>query len=637
MVRHRTRVRVARWVRAAVLGGAAVVTATMSFEWELGRELVFPLRFLAMMPPVAYLLMAAVVVRETSPLRCLSWAMAACGVNAALGLATAITLSLSHPLSFEGAVMRAFGTFVPAPLIHLVTAPLVLLALPRLAMPPHPGRGRASSLRPAAAALMIALPNYDDVLRPPAAGAWSPGAGAAVFERTHPDDVAPAATSAMLDMPVVVEATMAMPTRVPAEPMVHVAFDRLATQLPPEVFVLPPTPRSESRLEPHTLVVPRRLVIPQLAEGRVEIPWTLLEDQVPDLALAMPRSEIHRRFPDWVFSLPMDEVVSQIPTELIRLAGPAADLSGIGRFPAPFQPGPPAPETPPETDEPAVALAPIPAPVIKAPAVDAMPPRPRQAAAAGSPDEELVALAQGLASVLAPVPTLEWQARRIGGRPLVCFASPALDRPAIDALAARGLTLLDRLATWSIEQVTVRTARTACVMTPLASGGVLAAAVHRGGPVAMLEILAARARGTAGRGAPAAMAPPSTKVKPVADGRSGRVGEAARALEVFGTLVPAEAAQEGGAPAVYIFAGRADAALAGAARVVHDTLVARHDEAALGRLDAVALRRGRERVIVRPLQMPAGAPALLAAAGEVTLAGRAQRAAARAATLLEAR
>ena len=614
MARHRTRVRVAHWVRAAALGAAAVATATISFEWDLGRDLVVPLPLLALTPPLAYLLIAALVVRETSPLRCLSWAMAACGVNAALGLTTAIALSLSHPLSLEGAVMHAFGTFVPAPLIHLVTAPLVLLALPRLAMPPHPGRVRASSLRPAAAALMIALPNYDDVLRPPAAGAWSPSPGAAVFQRTHTDDVTTAETSAILDMPVVVGA-MARPTLVPAEPMVHVAFDRLASQLPPEVFLLPPARLGESLREPHALVVPRRLVIAQLAEGRVEIPWTLLEDQFPDVALAMPRSEIRHRFPDWVLSLPMDEVVSQIPTALIRLAGPAADLSGIGQFPAPFEPGPPAPETPPEMDGPAMALA----------------------AMSGSPDEPLVTLARGLASVLAPVTALEWQARRIAGRPLVCFTAPALDRPAIEALAARGLTLLDRLATWSIEQVTVRTTRTACVMTPLPSGGVLAAAVHRGGPVAMLEILAARARGTAGGGASAVMAPPATLVKPVADGHSGRVGAAARALEVFGTLVPAEAAQEGGAPAVYIFAGRADAALAGAARVVHDTLVARHDEAALGRLDAVALRRGRERVIVRPLQMPAGGPALLAAAGEVTLAGRAQRAAARAATLLEAR
>ena len=91
------------------------------------------------------------------------------------------------------------------------------------------------------------------------------------------------------------------------------------------------------------------------------------------------------------------------------------------------------------------------------------------------------------------------------------------------------------------------------------------------------------------------------------------------------------------AAGVYVFAGRADAALVGAARAVHDTLVARHDESGLGRLEAVALRRGRELAIVRPLRMAKGASALLAAAGELTLTGRAQRAAARAAMLLEAR
>ena len=65
--------------------------------------------------------------------------------------------------------------------------------------------------------------------------------------------------------------------------------------------------------------------------------------------------------------------------------------------------------------------------------------------------------------------------------------------------------------------------------------------------------------------------------------------------------------------------------------------MARHDESGLGRLEAVALRRGRELAIVRPLRMAKGASALLAAAGELTLTGRAQRAAARAAMLLEAR
>jgi hypothetical protein len=628
MARHRTRVRVARWVRAAVLSAAAVVLATVSFEWDLGRDLVLPLRFLAMTPPVVYLLLAAVVMRPTSPLRCLSWAMAACGVNAALGLATAITLSLSHPMSLEGAVMRAFGAFVPAPLIHLFTAPLVLLALPRLVTPTRGRRAGASSPRPATpAALAPATLNYDDVLRSPAPADWSPAPAPAAFERAHPVDVTPVVVADT--MPA---APLAPPPPAPTEPMLRVAFDRLVRQLPPDVFVLPPTRLGDSLREPHTLVVPERLVIPQLGEGVVEIPWTLLEDQFPDLALAVPRSEIRRRYPDWVLSLPMDEIVGQLPADLVRLAGPAADLSEIGQFPAPFKPGPPAPAMPPEPDEPAAALAPVVEPSVSPPPDAPAAPSPEP------PDEELLSLARALASRLGPVSGLEWQAQRIGGRPLVCFTAPGLDRSAVDALAARGLTLLDRLAPWSIEQVTVRTARTACVMTPLPAGGALAAAVHRGGPVAMLEILATRARGSAGLRTCAAGAPPSAAVTRIADGRgSGRVGEAARALEVFGRVVPAEAASEGAAPAVYLFAGRADAALAGAARVVHDTVVARHDERALGRLDAVALRRGRERVIVRPLQMAAGDPALLAAAGEITLTGCAQRAAARAAALLEAR
>ena len=254
----------------------------------------------------------------------------------------------------------------------------------------------------------------------------------------------------------------------------------------------------------------------------------------------------------------------------------------------------------------------------------------------GRRDEQLSVLARALAVALAPAGALECEARRIGGRPLVTFAAPALERAAIDALAARGLTLLDQLAPWAIEQVTVRTSRLACVLAPLASGGAVVAGVRRGTPIALLEILTARARGSAARGAGSVAVPPAVTITPVTDG-NGRVGEAAKALGVFGALVPTEAPADRGAPGVYVFAGRADAGLAGAARAVHDGLVSGHDESALGRLDSVTLRQGRERVIVRPLRMAAGAAALLAAAGEITLTGRAQRAAARAATLLEAR
>jgi hypothetical protein len=97
------------------------------------------------------------------------------------------------------------------------------------------------------------------------------------------------------------------------------------------------------------------------------------------------------------------------------------------------------------------------------------------------------------------------------------------------------------------------------------------------------------------------------------------------------------AAAEGAAPSVYVFGGQDQAVLAGAARVVYQTLVAGHDQEALGRVESVVLRRGRERVVLRPLGGPGVQPAVLVAAGEAVLAGRAHRAVAQAAALLEAR
>ena len=96
---------------------------------------------------------------------------------------------------------------------------------------------------------------------------------------------------------------------------------RIAEQLPPDVFVLPPA-RLASLREPHVLVVPRRLVVPQLGEGEVEIAWTLVEDQFPELALAVPAAEGRPPLPRWLISLPMDEIVRQIPADLLRSCRP---------------------------------------------------------------------------------------------------------------------------------------------------------------------------------------------------------------------------------------------------------------------------------------------------------------------------
>ncbi len=560
----------------------------------------------------------------------------------------------------------------------IVQAPPVVMSPPVMTPPPAP----------APPAVVMAPP----VAAPPPAPPPAP------IVVTPPPTARPSAASA----PPAVEVSAA-----PDEPVVRIPFDRIADQLPPDVFVLPAERLAESVREPHVIVVPSRLVVPQLREGAVEIPWTLIEDQFPELALAMTKNEVRLRFPGWVLSLPMDEVVRQLPSHLYRVQAPAAELLDIDQFPAPFTPQAPEPEETPapepsaaaavmppvvptsvieaaaeepvaeeeipnvvfaftepaplaapapvvapspvmpvEAAEPAPAIAPPPvvmAPpvVIPVPTIEA-PPAPVVAAAPPvlpAVDEEAEALGRTLALGLTQLGAFDWETRRAEGRPLVSFVSPALSREPIDALAVGAAPLVARLASWGIEQVTIRTTRVVCVLTPLLGRGCLAATVRRGGPVAMLEMLSARA-GRAAGGAPGSVSPsiafPAVATAPATNGNGHRLAEVARALAAFGPLAMSVAAAEGAAPSVYVFGGQDQAVLAGAARAVHVTLVAGHDQEALGRLESVVLHRGRERAVLRPLRGPGGQAGVLAAAGEVALEGRAHRAVAEAAALLEA-
>jgi hypothetical protein len=409
----------------------------------------------------------------------------------------------------------------------------------------------------------------------------------------------------------------------------------------------------------------------------------------------------------------MDEVVRQVPTDLLRIASPAADLSELEAFPAPFVPGPPAPEAasdpgaaappsapmpappPPAPVAPVEAAAPVvvappvapspapvspppvvtpapapvvspapvvpppapvvpsPAPVVPSPApvapsrvpvaappvrVAAEPPRVAEQEEVVEEDE---VLARTLALGLTSLGAFDGRTRRARGRTLVSFVAPTLAREAIDEMAAAGATLVERLAPWAVEQLTVRTSRLACVLTPLGTRGCLAATIRRNGSVAMLEVASARAARSAGvvpevaatRGTLPAVA---TSVAAQGNGHR-RLEEAARVLAAFGPVASTVADAEDGAPGVYVFADRDGGVLASVARVVHAALVAGHDHGALGRLETVELRRGRARAVVRPLQAASGPPAVLAASGEVALAGQAHRAIARAAALLEAR
>jgi hypothetical protein len=804
MARHRTRVRISRSLRSGAVVLLAALTTTALFEAELGRGLLLSSAMVAGAPPVLYLLLAFGLLRGAPLSRRLGWAVGACGIYAALGILSALTLSFAHPMSLEGALRRCLWSYAPAPFVSLLAAPLVLLAwrsrLASARVVVRAARAQAPLVaRVPAPPLPSATPDWDSVLQVSTPPQWASVQGTALFERAGRDrDVAadapvleerkpappaaaqppvttagpmvaapapPVAATPMVAAPapvapppaakpappapkaappaprvgatpLVTPAPPANETAAAPEPVVRVPFDRIADQLPPDVFTLPPTRLGESLHEPHVLLVPRRLIMPQLGEGAVEIPWTLVDGQFPDLAFAVPQAEVRRRFPGWVLSLPMDEVVRQIPLDTFRIQGPAADLSDIGEFPAPFTPGPPEPEdaTAPETPTPppvaraehapvvkadrppAVPPAPVPvvaaetasvipevlfvperspapvappaatppsaAPVVSAapvappsptvpsrptvsstpaatpatvaasaptagpPAAVGPPPpaptsdrRPAVPASAAS-DAETEALGRTLALGLAPLGVFDWQAWRVEGRPVASFVPRGVAREAIDALVVGAAPLVERLASEGVEQVTIRTARLAFVLTPLGPHGCLAATVRRGGTVAMLELLSARAIRATGGGArqgPAVALPGVATTPPRGGNGAGDVGDAARALAAFGAVASSVAEADGAAPSVYVFTGHDQAVLAGVARVVHDGLIARHDAQGLGGLESVVLRRGRERVVVRPLQRPTGAAAVLAAAGEVTLAGRAHRAAAQAATLLEAR
>jgi hypothetical protein len=270
--------------------------------------------------------------------------------------------------------------------------------------------------------------------------------------------------------------------------------------------------------------------------------------------------------------------------------------------------------------------------------------RPPAAAASGpaASDEESAALARALSLCLSPAGALEWQTRRVAGRILVSFVAPALAREAIDALASRATALAGQLGRWPVDQLTIRTSRVVCVLTPLGARGWLAASVRGGGPVALVELLSSRARSATANGgadpvlgADDALSALSASASPLASA-NGSVAAATRALGAFGSIIASTAAAEAGGPSVYAFSADSDRMLVGVARVVHTALMVGHDDDILGRIESVVLRRGRERAIVRPLR-GMGGPAVLAASGQVVLPGRAHRAAVKAAALLEAK
>ena len=456
MARQRDRVRVARVLRALLVGALGSGAATVLFEQDFGRDLVVPLWAVTWAPPAFYLLLALVALRHTPAGRRLGWAVATCGVNA---------VSRSHHRA--GAVVRPSDVVCrrlhPGPVDVRAgaghpsgdrAARDVRVAQPRPSADDDPAGsfGDAAAVETRAPPLPIATPNWDAVLhevpastirgrlrsnaparqperveRRPVHGPSEPNASERTERTERVERTSDASRSrrrsqrpvaAAPESPRPLSMPFVQPPPPPAdEPLTRISFDRIATQLPPDVFVLPPARLSESLREPHVVTVPSRHVLPHLADGAIDIPWAVIEYQFPEMAFALPQAEVRRRFAGWHLSLPMDEVLSQAPPELWRVDVPAPDLTALNQFPAPFALGEAAPASQPTPA--AVAAAP-PAPAarrrrrawhrrVQAPVAPAVARRVRGRRAASAP----VSVAP--APVAAPQRTPPWPRRRLCG------------------------------------------------------------------------------------------------------------------------------------------------------------------------------------------------------------------------------
>ncbi|HJR05597.1 MAG TPA: hypothetical protein VKA83_28380, partial [Methylomirabilota bacterium] len=185
------------------------------------------------------------------------------------------------------------------------------------------------------------------------------------------------------------------------EATVRISFGRVATELPAEAFHAPLDQVAERMRQPGALLVPRSIVLPQLAEGLIRVGWDVVAPQFPRADLAVSDAQMMERLPNGI-RLPLDEIVRQVPLDLFAAPGPAADVRGLESFPAPFQPllSDPAPEPPgPPAAKPAMEPAP---PILTAPEPEPEP----EAVAAEEPREAVLEAAPTLAPSPEPEPVV---------------------------------------------------------------------------------------------------------------------------------------------------------------------------------------------------------------------------------------
>ncbi|MGH7356293.1 MAG: hypothetical protein ACRELS_17180, partial [Candidatus Rokuibacteriota bacterium] len=651
-------------------------------------------------PPAAYLAVTFTAWRRTPLPARLKWAALTYAVYLTLGVALAAVFASMRPVGLADALALVFWDFVPALLILTLAAPLIL-PRPRtvtrwLRARDSIAARRETRLVPPPLVVVggpatFSFPSEEAFARAtPAQLAFTPSSGAAAAAGDEADGAAPAPDETpSADGEPVPEAERvdqgpigSDPVEVDGEMPIRIPFARVAAQLPADAFVLPPERLAASLRDPGYLVIPLRLILPQLAEGSVEIAWALVDAQFPELGFAEELPEFGERFPKLSLTLPIDEIVRQLPPEIFRVAAPAIDLHAVESFPPPFQPFV-------TTMEPGASVAAELARFLEhsradaslqtnasagagaasslstafareapsAPAIpDDAPP-----AEADEPEtrvenaDELEAArvaARRIAACLAPAGSFEVAARRVGARLVLTFVTPGLD---VDAV----LRTVERVAPLALsegaELATLRASRATLLVSGsrvAAEDALVVAAVRPGAPLALLEILVARATADAravdaagageGSGANAVLSeePSPADAAWVARLRAADAEATRRLASVgggpagFGGVAPAAFVDGASGLDVYVFHahGREPRALGALAGQLHAAMAA-GDAGAHGSL---TLRQGAWRTVVRPVAGTASRPGVVVASGPVTLAGLAGREVARVAAALEA-
>jgi hypothetical protein len=288
--------------------------------------------------------------------------------HAALASATGVVYAAFTAQSYPAAFAIAAWEYLPAPILQLLCVSLLVLPF-RALYAPRRGRRRGRLAASAAGAV-----SANGSARPIRAASELPSS-----PRTVPDVPSPAAPALAAPGPEGFGGGPAShSTGVPApiaggsrrdgaervEEVVSIPFDRIADQLPAGAFTLPPERLGANLLEPGHLLVPTRLVVPQLADGYVTVAWEEVADQFPRHALAVNEATVRDGLAEGRLVLPLDEVVRRLPPELFASTLPSADVEGLERFPLPFrplEPDPVLPEVSPPLPSPAMDVAPAPA------------------------------------------------------------------------------------------------------------------------------------------------------------------------------------------------------------------------------------------------------------------------------------